>query len=87
MPGVQVIVLHANMRCQECRSKVSKVLSKMDDLLDYVVDVTQNKVTVRGRVDPSKRMQRISSMVNDKKRRTLDQFEGLEAKNAIIAMT
>jgi len=85
MPGVQVIVLYANMSCQECRDKVTKVLSKMDDLLDYVVDLTQKKVTVRGRVDPKKRMQRIRSMADDKKRKTIDQFEGLEAKDTIIA--
>jgi len=76
MPGVQVIVLNANMGCQECRDKVSKVLSKIDYLLDYVVDVTQKKVTVRGRVDPQKRMQRIRLMGNDQKRKNIHQFEG-----------
>lgn len=72
---VQVIVLNANMSCQECRDKVSIVLSKIDTLLDYVVDVTQKKVTVRGRVDPQKRMQRITLMANDKKRKNIHQFE------------
>jgi len=75
MPGVQVIVLNANMSCQECRDRVSKILSKIDTLLDYVVDVAQKKVTVRGRVDPKKRMQRIRLMANDNKR--IHQFEGL----------
>jgi hypothetical protein len=45
-------------------------------LLDYVVDVTQKKVTVRGRVDPKKRMHRIRLMANDKKRKAIE-FERL----------
>ncbi|KAH9325049.1 hypothetical protein KI387_005227, partial [Taxus chinensis] len=63
---VQVIVLNANMRCQECRERVSKVLSKMDNLLDYVVDVIQGKVTVRGSVDPKKKMKRMLSQKEGK---------------------
>ncbi|XP_057845902.1 copper transport protein CCH [Cryptomeria japonica] len=76
MPGVQVIVLNANMRCQECRAKVSKVLSKMDNLLDYCVDVTQKKVTVRGSVDPKKRMRRL---LNQKREKNV-KFERLNAE-------
>eukprot|EP00253_Pinus_taeda_P011558 PITA_11558 len=62
---VQVIVLNANMNCEECRERVSKVLSKIDYLMDYVVDVTHKKVTVRGRVDPKKRIHGIE-LTNDK---------------------
>ncbi|KAH9325061.1 hypothetical protein KI387_005239 [Taxus chinensis] len=79
MPGVQVIVLDANMRCQDCRERVSKVLSKMDKLLDYVVDVTHKKVTVRGSVDPKKRMRRL---LNQKKGNTI-KFERLNAQRAL----
>ncbi|KAH9325046.1 hypothetical protein KI387_005224 [Taxus chinensis] len=82
MPGVQVIVLNANMRCQECREKVSKLLSKMDNLLDYVVDVAHKKVTVRGSVDPKKRMKRMLSQkrrLNDIELRRLSAQKDLEA--------
>ena len=45
------------------------------DLLYYDVDVSQEKVTVRGRVDPKKRMQRIRSIANSEKRRKAIEFE------------
>ncbi|GLJ41327.1 hypothetical protein SUGI_0855380 [Cryptomeria japonica] len=73
MPAVQVIVLNANMRCHDCRERVSKLLSKMDNLLEYVVDVVHKKVTVRGTVDPKKRMKRL---LNEKRGLNNLQFEG-----------
>eukprot|EP01018_Ginkgo_biloba_P028932 Gb_22606 [translate_table: standard] len=74
MPRVQVVVLNANMRCHECRQRVSQVLSKMDILMGYGVDVTQRKVTVKGRVDLKKRMRRLS---NENKRKSIE-IERLE---------
>jgi len=40
------------------------------------VDVTQNKVTVRGCVDPKKRIHRIRLLAKDKKRKAIE-FERL----------
>ncbi|GLJ41328.1 hypothetical protein SUGI_0855390 [Cryptomeria japonica] len=80
MPGVQVIVLNANMRCNNCRERVSKLLSKMDNLLDYVVDVAHKKVTVRGIVDPkkkTKRLKRMKRLLNQKRELGNIQFERL----------
>ena len=42
-----------------------------------MIDVTQRKVTVRGRVDTKKRMQQIRLMAKDKKINTIHRFEEL----------
>ena len=44
---VQVIVLNADMRCVECRDRVSKVLSKMDNtliILHHILHIDINSV-------------------------------------------
>ncbi|XP_068669594.1 copper transport protein ATX1-like [Aristolochia californica] len=50
LPSVQVIVVRANMSCSHCRQRVSHLLSKMNGLMDYVVDVGKREVTLRGAV-------------------------------------
>ncbi|URE34009.1 Heavy-metal-associated domain [Musa troglodytarum] len=54
LPSVQVVVMNANMGCSHCRQRVSKVVSKMNGLLEYMVDLSKKEVTVRGFVDPRK---------------------------------
>ncbi|KAG9452342.1 hypothetical protein H6P81_005246 [Aristolochia fimbriata] len=51
LPTVQVIVVRANMSCSHCRQRVSLLLSKMNGLMDYVVDVGKREVTLRGSVN------------------------------------
>ncbi|THU68120.1 hypothetical protein C4D60_Mb08t00540 [Musa balbisiana] len=51
---VQVVVMNANMGCSHCRQRVSKVVSKMNGLLEYMVDLSKKEVTVRGFVDTRK---------------------------------
>ncbi|URD83710.1 GDP-fucose protein O-fucosyltransferase [Musa troglodytarum] len=51
----QVIVMSANMSCSHCRQRVSKVVSKMNSLLDYMVDLRKKEITVRGVVEGKKR--------------------------------
>ncbi|XP_074582746.1 uncharacterized protein LOC141839002 isoform X2 [Curcuma longa] len=55
LPQVQVIVISANMDCSHCRQRVSKLLSKMNRLLDYVVDFKKKQATVRGVVQKNKK--------------------------------
>ncbi|XP_058104518.1 uncharacterized protein LOC131248303 isoform X2 [Magnolia sinica] len=50
LPTVQVIVMSANMGCSHCRQRVSHVISKINGLLDYVVDVRNKEVIVRGAI-------------------------------------
>ncbi|WOL03752.1 hypothetical protein Cni_G12472 [Canna indica] len=68
LPSVQVVVMNANMGCNHCRQRVSKVVSKMNGLLDYMVDLQKKEVTMRGIVDTrkSKTPQRIISNQNKK---------------------
>ncbi|KAL5226352.1 hypothetical protein ABZP36_014617 [Zizania latifolia] len=50
LPSVQVVVMSANMGCSHCRQRVTKVVSRMNGLLDYMVDFGKKEVTVRGTV-------------------------------------
>ncbi|CAM0884486.1 unnamed protein product [Alopecurus aequalis] len=50
LPSVQVVVMSANMGCSHCRQRVTKVVTKMNGLLDYMVDFGKKEVTVRGTV-------------------------------------
>ncbi|KAJ0969265.1 hypothetical protein J5N97_022142 [Dioscorea zingiberensis] len=54
LPKVQVIVMRANMSCNHCRQRVSQVLSKMNGLVDYMVDMNKKEVVVRGLVGSRK---------------------------------
>ncbi|KAL6839937.1 hypothetical protein ACP4OV_029747 [Aristida adscensionis] len=55
LPSVQVVVMSANMGCSHCRQRVANVVSKMNGLLDYMVDFGKKEVTVRGKVHPKKK--------------------------------
>ncbi|XP_039809176.1 uncharacterized protein LOC120672705 isoform X2 [Panicum virgatum] len=55
LPSVQVVVMSANMGCSHCRQRVANVVSKMNGLLDYMVDFGKKEVTVRGKVVPAKK--------------------------------
>jgi len=55
MPSVQVVVMSANMGCSHCRQRFANVVSKMNGLLDYMVDFGKKEVTVRGKVVPAKK--------------------------------
>ncbi|KAJ8510985.1 hypothetical protein OPV22_001419 [Ensete ventricosum] len=55
LPQVQVIVMSANMSCSHCRQRVSKVVSKMNSLLEYMVDLRKKEITMRGVVESKKR--------------------------------
>ncbi|KAE8766650.1 hypothetical protein D1007_62091 [Hordeum vulgare] len=71
LPSVQVVVMSANMGCSHCRQRVTKVVTKMNGLLDYMVDFGKKEVTVRGTVLHTKKK---------KKRRKQQQYmiTGLE---------
>ncbi|CAL4959639.1 unnamed protein product [Urochloa decumbens] len=55
LPSVQVVVMSANMGCSHCRQRVASVVSKMNGLLDYMVDFGKKEVTVRGKVVHTKK--------------------------------
>ncbi|TVU34610.1 hypothetical protein EJB05_16447 [Eragrostis curvula] len=55
LPSVQVVVMSANMGCSHCRQRVANVVSKMNGLLDYMVDFGKKEVTVRGKVHTKKK--------------------------------
>ncbi|CAD6235214.1 unnamed protein product [Miscanthus lutarioriparius] len=55
LPSVQVVVMSANMGCSHCRQRVANVVSKMNGLLDYMVDFGKKEVTVRGKVVHTKK--------------------------------
>ncbi|KAG9452347.1 hypothetical protein H6P81_005251 [Aristolochia fimbriata] len=55
LPSVQVIVMNANMGCSHCRQRVSLMISKINGVIDCVVDVKKREVTVRGLMNISRR--------------------------------
>ncbi|KAL5815191.1 hypothetical protein ACOSQ3_025987 [Xanthoceras sorbifolium] len=48
LPTFQVIVMTANMGCDQCRQRVSQLISKMTGLKEYTVDVPNRQVIVKG---------------------------------------
>ncbi|KAL6613893.1 hypothetical protein ACP70R_036163 [Stipagrostis hirtigluma subsp. patula] len=61
LPSVQVVVMSANMGCSHCRQRVANVVSKMNGLLDYMVDFGKKEVTVRGKVHTKKKRKHIKN--------------------------
>ncbi|XP_023553457.1 uncharacterized protein LOC111810871 [Cucurbita pepo subsp. pepo] len=49
-PSFQVIVINANMSCNGCRQRVSQLLSKISELVEFTIDVTKKQVVVKGNV-------------------------------------
>uniref|UniRef100_A0ACD5XFD1 Uncharacterized protein n=1 Tax=Avena sativa TaxID=4498 RepID=A0ACD5XFD1_AVESA len=62
LPSVQVVVMSANMGCSHCRQRVTKVVTKMNGLLDYMVDFGKKEVTVRGTVVHTKKKRKKSKI-------------------------
>ncbi|KAK4854007.1 hypothetical protein QYF36_017615 [Acer negundo] len=50
---LQSCVLRVNIDCDGCKSKVKKLLQKIDGVYTTAIDVEQGKVTVTGNVDPA----------------------------------
>ncbi|KAI5417498.1 copper transport protein CCH [Lathyrus oleraceus] len=48
LPTFQVVVIAANMGCNGCQERVSRVISKISGLTEYTIDVRKNEVTVKG---------------------------------------
>ncbi|KAG4930408.1 Copper transport protein CCH [Glycine max] len=48
LPSFQVVVIAANMGCNGCRGRVSRVVSKITGLTEYTVDVRKKEVTIKG---------------------------------------
>ncbi|KAL5064304.1 hypothetical protein RYX36_026041, partial [Vicia faba] len=48
LPTFQVVVIAANMGCNGCQERVSRVVSKMTGLTEYTIDVRKHEVTVKG---------------------------------------
>ncbi|XP_043715851.1 uncharacterized protein LOC122664199 [Telopea speciosissima] len=53
VPSFQVIVMRANLSCTHCRDRVSQVVSKMNGLVEYEVDVGNKQVILKGGMDSS----------------------------------
>ncbi|XP_030524861.2 uncharacterized protein LOC115737049 [Rhodamnia argentea] len=48
LPGFQVVVMAANVGCVRCQERVSQVISKMDGVHEYTVDIRNKQVIVKG---------------------------------------
>ncbi|KAF8032830.1 hypothetical protein BT93_D1649 [Corymbia citriodora subsp. variegata] len=48
LPAFQVVVITANVGCARCRERVSRVISKMDGVHEYTVDIRNEQVIVKG---------------------------------------
>nr|KJB75019.1 hypothetical protein B456_012G020400 [Gossypium raimondii] len=56
----QTVVLKVGMSCQGCVGAVKRVLGKMEGVESYEVDLEQQKVTVKGNVQPDAVLQTVS---------------------------
>ncbi|PSR92689.1 Heavy metal-associated isoprenylated plant protein [Actinidia chinensis var. chinensis] len=50
---IQTCVLKVNIHCDGCKSKVKKILQKIDGVYKISIDSEQGKVTVSGNVEPA----------------------------------
>ncbi|TYH87985.1 hypothetical protein ES332_D01G156200v1 [Gossypium tomentosum] len=48
----QTVVLKVGMSCEGCVGAVKRVLGKMEGVESYEVDLKEQKVTVKGQVQP-----------------------------------
>lgn len=51
-PSVVTVVLKVHMHCERCADKVTKVIRKMNGVQNAEADLTEQKVTAKGAVDP-----------------------------------
>ncbi|KAL5540347.1 hypothetical protein UlMin_043016 [Ulmus minor] len=56
----QTVVLKVGMSCQGCVGAVKRVLGKMEGVETYDIDLEQQKVTVKGNVQPEAVLQTVS---------------------------
>ncbi|ESQ52195.1 hypothetical protein EUTSA_v10017440mg [Eutrema salsugineum] len=52
LPSFQIIVINADVGCVRCQDRVSKIVSKMTGIEEYVVDVKKKLVMARGDFKP-----------------------------------
>ncbi|XWS75278.1 hypothetical protein CRYUN_Cryun01aG0072600 [Craigia yunnanensis] len=56
----QTVVLKVGMSCQGCVGAVQRVLGKLEGVESYEVDLKEQKVTVKGNVQPDAVLQTVS---------------------------
>ncbi|KAK4279535.1 hypothetical protein QN277_011304 [Acacia crassicarpa] len=56
----QTVVLKVGMSCQGCAGAVRRVLDKMEGVESYDIDMKEQKVTVKGNVQPEAVLQTVS---------------------------
>ncbi|NP_001295682.1 copper transport protein CCH-like [Jatropha curcas] len=56
----QTVVLKVGMSCQGCVGAVKRVLGKMEGVESYDIDLQEQKVTVKGNVQPEAVLQTVS---------------------------
>ncbi|KAI9124408.1 hypothetical protein K1719_004330 [Acacia pycnantha] len=56
----QTVVLKVGMSCQGCAGAVRRVLDKMEGVESYDIDMKEQKVTVKGNVQPEEVLQTVS---------------------------
>ncbi|XP_009619825.1 copper transport protein ATX1 isoform X1 [Nicotiana tabacum] len=56
----QTVVLKVGMSCQGCVGAVKRVLGKMEGVENFDIDLKEQKVTVKGNVQPEAVLQTVS---------------------------
>ncbi|WCJ19074.1 Heavy metal transport/detoxification superfamily protein [Euphorbia peplus] len=56
----QTVVLKVGMSCEGCVGAVKRVLGKMEGVETYDIDLKEQKVTVKGNVQPDAVLQTVS---------------------------
>nr|VDD09716.1 unnamed protein product [Brassica oleracea] len=57
---MQTVVLKVGMSCQGCVGAVNRVLGKMEGVESFDIDIKEQKVTVKGKVEPEAVFQTVS---------------------------
>ncbi|AQK71482.1 Copper transport protein CCH-like [Zea mays] len=60
MAAVETVVLKVAMSCEGCAGAVRRVLSKMEGVETFDIDLKEQKVTVKGNVKPEDVFQTVS---------------------------
>ncbi|KAF3964136.1 hypothetical protein ACB098_11G101800 [Castanea mollissima] len=75
----QTVVLKVGMSCEGCVGAVKRVLGKMEGVESYDIDLKEQKVTVKGNVQPESVLQTVSKTG---KKTTFWEAEASEGKPA-----
>ncbi|XP_058087703.1 copper transport protein ATX1-like [Magnolia sinica] len=75
---MQTVVLKVGMSCEGCVGAVKRVLTKMEGVESFDVDIKEQKVTVKGNVQPEAVLQTVSK--TGKKTSFWEAEAGAEAK-------